>query len=149
MLATYHGRTPNPETAVNASSRALNADINVTPFLDVLLVLIIIFLASVSERKALEVQLPIPCTGGCAGKDTPIVLEVLPHDAFLLNSHPVSASTLVTTLRAVYAGRRDKVIQVAGHRDVSYQTVLAAMDVARTAGVDVIAIPPSASYMAP
>jgi biopolymer transport protein ExbD len=50
-------------------------------------------------------------------------------------------------LRSVYAGRADKTIQVAGHRDVSYQAVLAAMDVARSAGVNAIAIPPSTSYL--
>jgi biopolymer transport protein ExbD len=46
----------------------------------------------------------------------------------------------------VYADRPEKIIQVAGHRDASYQAVLAAMDVARSAGVTVVSIPPSSSY---
>jgi hypothetical protein len=57
--------------------RLLTSDINVTPFLDVLLVLTITFLASVSARKTMDVQLPAPCADICAGGDRAIVLEVL------------------------------------------------------------------------
>ena len=42
------------------SAQPMNADINVTPLLDVLLVLVIIFLASMTARKAMDVQLPLP-----------------------------------------------------------------------------------------
>jgi biopolymer transport protein ExbD len=128
------------------SSRTLTSDINVTPFLDVLLVLMIIFLASVTARRTMDVQLPVPCADICAGGDQAIVLEVLGDGSFLLNRTTVSASNLFPTLRSVYADRPEKVIQVAGHRDASYQAVLAAMDVARSAGVKVVAIPPSSSY---
>jgi biopolymer transport protein ExbD len=127
--------------------RHLTADINVTPFLDVLLVLIITFLAAVSARKTMDAQLPVPCAAGCQGDGHPIVLEVLAN-GFLLNRQPVTAASLRETLRSVFAGRPEKVIQVAGHRDATYQAVLGAMDVARSAGVTVIAIPPSESYVA-
>ena len=123
----------------------LTAEINVTPFLDVLLVLIITFLAAMNARKTMDAQLPVPCGAGCDGSGTPIVLEVL-RNGFLLNRQPVSAINLPETLRSVFAARPEKVIQVAGHRDATYQGVLNAMDVARSAGVTVIAIPPSESY---
>ena len=123
----------------------LTAEINVTPFLDVLLVLIITFLAAMNARKTMDAQLPVPCADACEGDGRPIVLEVL-HDGFLLNRQPVTATNLLGTLRSVFAGRPEKIIQVAGHRDATYQGVLNAMDVARSAGVMVIAIPPSESY---
>ncbi len=131
---------------MTVSSRALTSDINVTPFLDVLLVLMIIFLASVTARKTMDVQLPVPCTSICAGDDRAIVLEVLGNGSFRLNRSSVSPADLLPMLRNVYANRPDKVIQVAGHREASYQAVLAAMDVARSAGVKVVSIPPSSSY---
>jgi biopolymer transport protein ExbD len=122
------------------------SDINVTPFLDVLLVLMITFLASVTARKAMDVTLPVPCTGVCVDDGQTIVFEVLADGSFLLNRNPVRAADLSTTLHAVYAGRPTKIIQVAGHRNANYQAVLAAMDVARSAGVTVVSIPPSSSY---
>jgi biopolymer transport protein ExbD len=131
---------------MTVSSRALTSEINVTPFLDVLLVLMITFLAAVTARKTMDVQLPVPCTGICAGGDHAIVLEVLGNGSFLLNRSSVNRAELLSTLRNVYANRPEKVIQVAGHRDASYQSVLAAMDVARSAGVKVVSIPPSSSY---
>jgi biopolymer transport protein ExbD len=128
------------------TARSLTSDINVTPFLDVLLVLMITFLASVTARKTMDVTLPVPCAGICVDDGQTIVLEVLADGNFLLNSRPVRGADLLTTLRGVYAGRPTKIIQVAGHRSANYQAVLAAMDVARDAGVTVVSIPPSSSY---
>jgi len=128
------------------STRSLTSDINVTPFLDVLLVLMITFLASVTARKTMDVQLPVPCADLCADDGRAIVLEVLGNGTFLLNSAAINTTELFPKLRSVYAARPEKVIQVAGHRDASYQSVLAAMDVARSAGVKVVSIPPSSSY---
>ncbi len=132
---------------MRSQARHLNADINVTPFLDVLLVLIITFLAAVSARKSLDAVLPVPCTGSCVSDGVPIVLEVLANGSFLLNQQPVSGTSLSASLHVAFDGRPDKILQVAGHRDVSYQGVLAAMDAARSAGVTVISIPPSESYL--
>jgi len=128
------------------STRSLTSDINVTPFLDVLLVLMITFLASVTARKTMDVQLPVPCADLCVDDGRAIVLEVLGNGTFLLNSAAINTTELFPKLRSVYAARPEKVIQVAGHRDASYQSVLAAMDVARSAGVKVVSIPPSSSY---
>ncbi|MEP6731120.1 MAG: biopolymer transporter ExbD [bacterium] len=128
------------------SARSLTSDINVTPFLDVLLVLMITFLASVTARKSMDAYLPEPCSGVCAADGSTIVLEVLADGAYLLNRRPVDASALASTLATVYKGRPEKVLQVAGHRGARYQAILTAMDVARSAGVRVISIPPSESY---
>jgi biopolymer transport protein TolR len=132
---------------MRTAERHLTSDINVTPFLDVLLVLIITFLAAMSARKTMDAQLPVPCAGSCANDGRPIVLEVL-ASGYLLNRQPVRAAALRETLRSVFDGRPEKIIQIAGHRDATYQSVLSAMDVARSAGVTVIAIPPSESYAA-
>ena len=130
----------------SGSTHGMNSEINVTPFLDVLLVLIIIFLASMTARKTMDAQLPTPCTSACAGDDAAIVLEVLDGQHFLLNRQLVAPTALVETLRGVYNGRPNKVLQVAGHRSARYQDILTAMDVARSAGVRVVSIPPSESY---
>jgi biopolymer transport protein ExbD len=146
MCYPYRGRVPKPEATMRDAAHAPNADINVTPFLDILLVLIITFLAAMAARKTMDAQLPVPCAAICERDATPIVLEVLPNGLYRLNSQTVPEAALLPTLRSVYAGRPEKIIQVAGHRGVRYQTVLSAMDVAHSAGVKVIALPPSESY---
>lgn len=124
----------------------LTAEINVTPFLDVLLVLIITFLAAMSARMTMDAQLPKPCEGICESSDSTIVLEVLPDGSYALNRQPLLAPQLMATLHATYDARPEKVLQVAGHRDANYQQVLFAMDAARAAGVRVIGIPPSEGF---
>ena len=121
----------------------LSSELNVTPMLDVLLVLLVIFMASVQARRAMDVQLPAPCVGACRGDATPIVLEVLPGRHYRLNGAAISEADLPERLRAVYANRPDKVLQVLGARTAVYQDVLGAMDVARGAGVRVIGVPSS------
>ena len=128
------------------TARHLTSEINVTPFLDVLLVLLITFMAAMTARKALDTHLPVPCTGSCGADGGAIMLEVLADGTFRLNGQPLSAGELSATLHATFDARPRKIMAVAGHRDATYQRVLAAMDVARSAGVTVISIPPSESY---
>ena len=135
---------------MHGSSRH-SAEMNATPMLDVLLVLLVIFmLVAMRVQHMMEAQLPVPCEGArCEGPEPPIVLEVLPGPAYLLNREPVTRDALAARLAAVYAGRPTKVLQVAGRTGVSYQQVIEAMDVARGAGVRVIGLAPKALARTP
>jgi biopolymer transport protein ExbD len=122
-------------------------EMNATPMLDVLLVLLIIFMyMAMQMRQAMDAQLPAPCIGACDAGPA-IVLEVLPGPTYRVNRAPVAAHDLARRLTEIYAGRPDKVLQVGGHPGVSYQQVIAAMDVARGAGVRVIALPGRETYL--
>ena len=72
--------------AMSSGSGGLTNDINVTPMIDVLLVLLIIFMLVVPmSRKAIDIQLPDPTDQVQSANPPPqIVLEVLPGDKFLL-----------------------------------------------------------------
>ena len=122
----------------------LNADPNVTPMIDVLMVLLIIFMVIVpSSRKALDVQLPDPNPAPTTSTPTSqIVLEVLPGGQYTVNKQPVQAAALAQRLKEIYDPRPDKIIFVKGDPTVKYQDVIFAMDMARGAGVKVIGIPP-------
>ena len=114
---------------------------NVTPMLDVLLVLIIIFMWIVMRSSGqIDASLPEPCRVGCAGGSS-IVLEVLPGPAYRLNQMPIRPDSLFQLLRETYSGRPEKVLQIAGSREVTYQQVITAMDIARSAGVTVVGLP--------
>ena len=123
----------------------LNNDINVTPMIDVLLVLLIIFMVIVpSQRKAVDVQLPDPnpSVQPANSTSTQIVLEVAPNGNYSINKESVTKARLATRLKEIYDPRPEKIIFIKGDPKVQYQDVIFAMDVARGAGVKVIGVPP-------
>jgi len=123
----------------------LTNEINVTPMIDVLLVLLIIFMMVVPmARKAIDIQLPDPNPAVAPANTVSqqIVLEVLPNSAFAVNKEPLNKDNLVQRLKQIYEGRPDKLIFVKGDPTVKYQDVIFAMDMARQAGVKVIGVPP-------
>ena len=123
----------------------LTNDINVTPMIDVLLVLLIIFMLVIPmSRKAIDLQLPDPTPDNTPQGPPPaqIVLEVLPNDVFKVNSEVVPKNRLPARLKEIYDPRPEKIIFVKGDEHVKYETVIWAMDVARGAGVKVIGATP-------
>jgi len=124
---------------------SLTNDINVTPMIDVLLVLLIIFMMVIPmSRKAIDLQLPDPSPSDQPQGPQPsqIVLEVLPGNVFKINTEPVPPARLAARLKEIYDPRPEKVIFVKGDEKVKYSEVIHAMDVARGAGVKVIGVPP-------
>ena len=126
-------------------STGLTNEIDVTPMIDVLLVLLIIFMMVIPmSRKAIDLQLPDPTPDNTPSGPPPsqIVLEVLPGNVFKINSQPVSKADLGRRLKEIYDPRPDKIIFVKGDPAVKYSDVISAMDVARGAGVKIIATTP-------
>jgi biopolymer transport protein ExbD len=124
-----------------------SAEPNVTPMIDVLLVLLIVFMVvAIRVHRAIDTQLPQPCAGMCEGSEQ-IVLEILPGPSYRINQRAVPTSQLFATLEGIYRLRPEKVIEIAGHPGVRYDDVVAAMDIAKSAGVRAIGIAPKASYV--
>jgi biopolymer transport protein ExbD len=124
---------------------SLSNEINVTPMIDVLLVLLIIFMMVIPmSRKAIDLQLPDPTPDNTNSGPPPsqIVLEVLPGGTFRINTQPVAKADLAKKLKEIYDGRPDKIIFVKGDPAVKYSDVISAMDAARGSGVKVIAMTP-------
>ena len=126
-------------------SKGLENDINVTPMIDVLLVLLIIFMAALpSMRKAIDLQLPDPTPSVQPANATSnqIVLEVFPGGQYSINTEKVDRSHLGSRLKEIYDPRPEKIIFVKGDPKVKYGDVIDAMDIARGSGVKVIGVPP-------
>ena len=124
---------------------SLTNEINVTPMIDVLLVLLIIFMLVIPmSRKAIDLQLPDPTPSNEPQGPQPsqIVLEVLPGDVFKVNSEAVPRARLGARLKEIYDPRPEKIIFIKGDPKVKYETVIWAMDVARGSGVKVIGATP-------
>jgi len=126
-------------------AKGLTNDINVTPMIDVLLVLLIIFMLVVPmSRKAIDLQLPDPIETTQSSNPPPmIVLEVQPGNKYFVNREPISKEKLAVRLKEIYDPRPEKIIFVKGSpKGVKYSDVIYAMDVARGAGVKVIGVSP-------
>jgi biopolymer transport protein ExbD len=127
------------------ASKGLENDINVTPMIDVLLVLLIIFMAALpTMRKAIDVNLPDPnpSVQPANSKSDQIVLSVNPGGKYLINTEPQTKATLAARLKGLYQDRPEKIIFVKGDPDAKFGDIVDAMDIARGAGVLVIGVPP-------
>jgi biopolymer transport protein ExbD len=122
------------------------SEINMTPMIDVLLVLLVIFIiVQPMLQLSLDVQLPIESEEEATAPPLPpIVLEIAANGAFALNTQPVT--DLATRLKEVFGARPDKVLFVKADPNVPFSTVISAWDIAMGAGVEVLgAVLPSAA----
>ena len=130
--------------SAGGSSGGVQSDINVTPMIDVLLVLLIIFMITQPlSRMALDVQVPPPDTP-TVNKNPPsqIVLELADNGSYSINGQPVPKDQLDTQIHAIYDQRPAKLLFIKAGPNRIYQDVVEAMDVARGAGVQIIGFTP-------
>jgi biopolymer transport protein ExbD len=122
----------------------VQSDINVTPMIDVLLVLLIIFMITQPlSRMALDVQVPPP-DETTVSKTPPsqIVLELANDGGYSINGQPVPKDQLDAQIHAIYDQRPAKLLFIKAGVERLYQDVIEAMDVARGAGVQIIGFTP-------
>jgi len=113
--------------------------INVTPLIDVLLVLFIVFLGIVlAGRRTLPVTLSDQAPG--IRPTTQLVLEITPSNDYLLNGQPIPHAELGSVLRAAFEQRAARVIFIRPAPVRSYQDFISAADVARGAGATIVAL---------
>jgi biopolymer transport protein ExbD len=131
------------EHSAHVGSKGAMSEINVTPFIDVLLVLLIIFMVVTPlAQKGLDISLPQPPPPNQPKDTTPrnqVVLS-LEEGAITINKNPVGLPELSSRLRDIFQARSDKTMFVKATGTVPYGRVVNAMDIARGAGVERIGI---------
>ena len=126
---------------------ALNAEPNVTPLIDVLLVLLIIFMVIVPVTpKGLDALVPQPPKNPNQQQqnDRTIVVEVNAGaggvPTYLINEKPFPKSGLESELNEIFATRAEKVMFVKGDPNLDFQAVATVIDVGHAVGVDHIGL---------
>ena len=123
----------------------VTSDINVTPMIDVLLVLLIIFMVvNALSRTVVEVQIPPKETTAAASQQSAqIVLELLADGNFSINAQPgFPLEQLDTQIHQIYDNRPAKLIFVKPAGTRTYGQVIEAIDIVRGAGVEIIGFTP-------
>ncbi len=136
VLHSHDATTPHAGGAMS--------DINITPLIDVLLVLLIIFMVVTPvAQRGLDIALPQPAPPNQLKPQTPSTQIVLSLDetGLSVNKTPIaSVEELDNRLKDIFQARTDKTIFVRADGKVPYGKVVQAMDVARGAGVERIGI---------
>lgn len=132
----------------NTSGGPLRAEINITPMIDILLVLIIVFMVvvSMSQEKGLKAQIPQPANEKSPPQpERTIVIQIAwsgdsKTPTLKINDEDVPWEKLHDRLSNIFTGRVERVAFVKGDDDVDFEFVADAIDIARTSGVERIGL---------
>ena len=128
----------------SGGGEGLSSEINVTPLIDVLLVLLIIFMITQPlSRKAFDVQVPPEQqTKQKQQQSSQIVLELKADGSYAINGQPYNVNQLDQAFRQIYDPRPAKLLFIKAAPNRKYLDVMLAMDIAHGAGVQVIGFTP-------
>ncbi len=113
----------------------VNHEINVTPFIDVMLVLLIIFMVAAPLATVdVKVDLPVSNAQPAPKPDKSVFLSIQADGRMLVGERPVDPATLGKAITAATGGNRDQRIFLRADKQVTYDTVMQAMNGLRAAG---------------
>ncbi|MGH7828747.1 MAG: protein TolR [Candidatus Binatia bacterium] len=112
------------------------SQINVTPLVDVMLVLLVIFMVTAPIiQQGVQVNLPQAKAGAVAGDEEPLIVSITQNGRVYLNDNPMTLSELGKKLRAVRGLKKDKEVYLRADQNVRYGIVMKAIEEIKEAGI--------------
>ena len=121
---------------VGESGQGYLSDINVTPLVDVMLVLLIIFMVTAPMMMhGVKVNLPKTESKSIKTKEDPLLLTITKQKLVFIEDYKVELKALKKKLKKIFANRAEKEILLQGDRDVPYGFVIKVMSQVKEAGI--------------
>ena len=141
MAAHHH---LGADKVVKGEVPTASSDMNVTPLIDVLLVLLVIFMATLPlNQRGVDINLPAETKTATQQQETTVSQIMLVLDAdrkVSVNNRDVPLAELEKNLRDIFESRRDKTLFLAGAGTLRYGDIIQVIDAAKGAGVEKVGI---------
>ncbi|MBN1277672.1 MAG: protein TolR [Deltaproteobacteria bacterium] len=121
----------------DGNSRKLMSELNLTPLVDVMLVVLIIFMVTAPLlMQGVEVNLPETTARHIKTREDPLILTITRKKEIFLEKHKFELETLEEKIRNIFENRREKEILLKADKDVPYGYVIKVIAQIKRAGID-------------